>query len=57
MIRSGNVEVPIQALNDKVPFHLNKLSVGVLVSNKFLNVLNGWLMHVLFIDFTGQKYT
>ena len=57
MVRSGDVHVPVQALDDDVPLHLDELIVGVLVSDQLLNVLNGWLVHVLLVALAGQEYT
>lgn len=57
MVRSGDVHVPVQALDDDVPLHLDELIVGVLVSDQLLNVLNGRLVHVLLVALAGQEYT
>ena len=45
--------MPIEALYDDVPFHLNEFVEGVLVSDKLLDVLNRRLVHVLFVSFAS----
>lgn len=57
VIRGCDIEVPLEAFGDKVPFHFYEFLITIFIPNESLNVLNGWLVHILFIDFTGQKYT
>ena len=40
VIRSRDIEVPLEAFDDKIPFHFNEFLITIFISNKSLNVLN-----------------
>lgn len=53
MVWGGDIHVPVQALYDEVSLHLNEFIERVLVSDQLLDVLNGWLVHILFVSFAS----
>ena len=56
MIRSGNIEIPVKALDDDVPLHLYKVLVAVPAPDQPLDVLNGGLALILLVGLTGEQH-
>ena len=54
MVRGGYIKIPIKAVQNEEPFHLNKIFIGKSGSDKSLDVDDARLVTVLLVGLARQ---